>query len=386
MASNDTDFMVFAVKLLFRRIKEGHVKFVDEKVPQTLRAVEAVKFDVEGNPVYETINPPVRALANLVYAHEVQKLEKEAEERERNSPLHDLLSKPTEVTGDILKACAAQENFSGLAFELYKEAAVVTGVCAHVYMGYEANAALNRNQAICSGLLVRIAKFMTAVAQLVSQAERGDVVFALNRSIFESATNLRFLTLKDDGAIYDQFVRSGLAPERELYDIIQRNIRSRADKAVLPIETRMLNSIDRVSKLSGFKIEEIDSRYREWGGGIRNRLRELGEDDLYVATQRIPSHAVHGTWVDLVLHHLEPVGEGFTPDPSWSAVDSRLLLPTCILVLAAAQAYLRKFLGGDVPELRPLHRRIDDLYQKMRKVEQAHEDWLNNQKADRSQR
>jgi len=146
----------------------------------------------------------------------------------------------------------------------------------------------------------------------------------------------------------------------------------------------MVNSINRVYKLSGLKIEDVDPKYREWGGGLRNRLREIGEEELYVATQRIPYHAVHGTSVDLVLHHLEPVDEGFKPDPSWSDVDSRLLLPTCILVLKAALAYLDKFLGGDVPELRPLHRRIDDLYRKMAKVEQAHEDWLNSQKATKS--
>jgi len=191
VTDSNQEFLIFAVKLLLKRVKEGKVKFLAEKVPETMKAVDAVRFDKDGNPVFETIGPLVRALANAVYANEVNKLDVEAKEREQKSPLHDLLGKSVEVNEEVLHACSEKGSFSPIAFELYKETGVVLAVCSHSYMGEEpGKCALNRNQAICAGLLVRIAKFMTAVLQLVSTADQGEVVLALDRSILASTTNL----------------------------------------------------------------------------------------------------------------------------------------------------------------------------------------------------
>jgi len=379
MTNSGKEFLVLAVKLLFKRINEGKVKLVAERVPETIKALDAVRFDEAGNPILETIGPPVRALANAVYASEVNRLEAEAREMEQNSPVHDHLSKPTEVNEDVLRTCAEKGTFSPIAFELYKETGVVLAVCSHSYLGEEpGKGALNRNQAVCAGLLVRISKFMIAVMQLVSTADRGEVVMALHRSILESAANLRFLLLKNEDKLYDEFIRFSLGPERELYDLIQDNIKMRGER-VLPIEERMLKSIDRVCRLAGLKIEEVDPKFRNWGGGLRERLRALGEESLYVSIQRIPSHAVHGTWVDLVLHHLQETEGGFAPDPSWSPVDPRLLCPPCIRVLDAARTYLKTYFG-DLPELKPLYHRIDDLQERIKKLDAGHEQWFSEQR------
>jgi hypothetical protein len=67
---------------------------------------------------------------------------------------------------------------------------------------------------------------MVAVLEPTAKANRGEVVMALNHSIYESATNLRFLLLlKNDPKTYDEFVRTSLGPERELFDQIQANIK-----------------------------------------------------------------------------------------------------------------------------------------------------------------
>lgn len=376
MSEKEKDFLILAVKLLFERIKEGKIKFVAESVPQTLQALDAVRFDEAENPIYETITPPVRALANLVFTQEVERLEKEAEEQERNSPVHEHLSAPTEITEEILRTCTDQGSFTALALELYKETGFVLAICSHVFMAQSAEeGALTRNQAICAGLLVRITKFMIAVSQLSTSGKRGEVILALNRSILESATNLRFLLLKNEQKFYDRFVYFSLGPERELYDLIQSNIAKRDGRTILPIEQRMLNSIERVCRLAGVKIEDVDPNYREWAGGLRNRLRELGEEAYYVALQRVSSHAVHGTWVDLVLYHIKEKESGFVPDPTSSNSDPRLLCPICRLVLRAGRSYLESFFG-DIRELRPLYRRIDDLQERIHKVDEVHEQWL----------
>ena len=382
MTDSNQEFLTFAVKLLFKRVKEGKVKFLAEKVPETMKALDAVQFDKDGNPVFETIGPLVRALANAVYANEADKLEAEAKEREQKSPVHDLLGKPVEVNEEVLRACSEKGTFTPIAFELYKETGIVLAVCSHSYMGEESGkGALHRNQAICAGLLVRIAKFMTAVLQLVSTADRGEVVLALDRSILESATNLRFLLLKNENKVYDEFVRSGLGPERELFNVIQANIKNRGGEAI-PIEERMLKSIDRACGLAGLKIEEIDPKFRDWGGNLRERLKALEEEEFYLVTQRIPSHAVHGTWADLILHHLQEKDGGFVPDPDWSPVDPRLLCPPCIMVLNAARTYLKTFFG-DLPELRPLYQRFDDLQERIKILDSAHEDWFSKRRKEK---
>ena len=196
MNSAENRFIILAVKRLFDKIKRGGVRFADA-VPQTVSEIKAVRFDGAGEPIYETIGPLVRALAQGVIEHD---LEREAEERKRTSPVHQFLGEPVAVRDETLQECVARKSFSPLAFELYKETVTVLAVCSHAHTGSSPEeCVLPRNQAICAGLLVRIAKFMTAVASLVSQdSDRADIVFALNRSITESETNLRFLVIKNE--------------------------------------------------------------------------------------------------------------------------------------------------------------------------------------------
>jgi len=218
-----------------------------------------------------------------------------------------LLGEITPVTEEVLAGFTEQDHFSHLAFDLYKETGILLSVCAHLCTEEEANAAvIERNHAICAGLLIRISKFTVAVTQLLATAERGKVVMALHRSVMESAINLRFLLFKNDNEVYQQFVQSSLAPERELVDRIQENIGKREKHEIWPIENRMLDSIQSTCRLSGVRIEDIGPRRGQWAGGMKERLKALGEEELYLFAERLPSHAVHGTWVDLLLHHLEP--------------------------------------------------------------------------------
>ena len=300
-----------------------------------------------------------------------------------NSPMYKFLRNPVAVTDEALQECVTKGLFSPLALELYEEAATVLAVCSHLYVtSSPEESALPRNQAVCAGLLVRITKFMAAVASLVSQkSDCADVVFALNRSITESATNLHFLVLKSEDRFFDQFVSFSLSSERELYDVIKKNITERGGET-LPIEQRMLNSIDRVCQLSGVAISDVQPKMHNWGGGLRNRMIAIGKGDAYAMQQRIPSHAVHGTWVDLALHHLtEAENMSFRPDLTSSRVDSRLMLPICILVLAAACTYVEAFFS-QLPEAEPLFERITDLTQRIMTVDEAHEESINSRKLD----
>ena len=373
---SEKEFIILAVKKLFDKIKRGQAYFVD-KVSQTASEIRAVRFGNACEPIYETIGSLVRALARSVIWHD---LKREAEERKSPSPVYQFLGEPVVVRDETLQECVAKKSFSPLALELYDEAVRVLKVCSQAH-GLSEECVLPRRQAICAGLLVRIAKFMTAVTSLVSQdPDRADIVFALNRSITESATNLRFLVIKNEDRFFDQFVRSSLAPERGFYDLIQKNITARGGE-VWPIEQRMLKSIDRLCRLSEVVITDVQPKIGDWGGGFRNRLIALGQGEWYTVQQRLPSHAVHGTWVDLVQHHLTEVDKGFQPDFTWSRVDCRLMLPICVLVLAAAHTYVEAFLSP-LPEQEPLLERITDLERRVMAVDEAHEAWFTSRKSD----
>jgi len=267
------------------------------------------------------------------------------------------------------------EKLNVIVFELYKEALSVVNLAAHILdEASTAKGGWPRNQAICAGLLVRIAKFMLVVTQLSATGNRAEVVSALNRSIMESAINLEFLIRANDDKYFDQFVKFSLGPERELYDLIQANVAGRKGD-VWPIERRMLESINDVCSASGVKIEDAARKYGDWGGGLRERLKALNKkEEQYVSMQRVPSHAVHGTWVDLYKNHLEHnvKADVYSPDPRFSRVDARLLGPIALLVLEAVKPYVERFFLH-IPESKLALERIDHLRHRILEADAAHE-------------
>jgi len=262
----------------------------------------------------------------------------------------------------------------GVAFELYKETLSIVNLAAHLLSEEDANkGGWPRNQAICAGLLIRISKFMLVVVELAADGNRAEVVHAINRSILESAVNLEFLVCTRDQKFFEQFVKFSLAPERELYDLIQENIAARHGQ-VLPIERRMIDSINDVCKISGVRIEDVDRKTGDWGGGMRERLKAIKKEKIYAVVQRIPSHAVHGTWVDLYKNHLEYIdgSDVYAPQPNFAMVDARLLGPAALFVLSALRPYLERFFA-QMENFVAIKQRFDDLEERIVRAEQTHE-------------
>jgi hypothetical protein len=269
--------------------------------------------------------------------------------------------------------CKTLHESGGIAFELYKEACRVVAFSAHILDETAvAQGGFARNQAICAGLMVKISKFMVAVVQLSTGDDRGEIVVGVNRIILESAVSLEFLARSDDDKYFDQFVDFSLGPERELYDQIQANISARHGE-VLPIEKRLLGSIDRVCAASGIKIDQVDRKHRDWGENVRNRLKALGKESLY-AVYRTGSHAIHGTWPDLFSGHLtyDENAKIFQPDTKWTRVGTRMLAPIAILVLGAIDPYLERFFPA-AHEKDVLRERIVDLLDRLAEADDADE-------------
>lgn len=312
-------------------------------------------------------------------AQERERPREEKEKGEIEKMLPSRVDIPPTALADYSKA--GGRELDKLAFELYKETAGVLIVCATSLVSYDdaPEIKFTRNQAICVGLLVRIVKFMKGTLAILSHGdELGEVILALLRCIGESAINARYLILKNDDSLFDQYVKVSLGPEGEMYDTIKANIEER-NGLILPVETRMLASIERLCRISGIKIEAVNRKHMEWGGSMRERLKALGIEKSYASVQRIPSHAIHGTWADLVLHHLEERSGGFVARLDESTVDTRLLAPICLFILAAAKDYYEKFLAAS-PESKPLNARMDDLIDRLDRVNLAHEEWYHRNK------
>lgn len=369
--SRENELLLKAVSFIVAGIREE--KFViDDSIehPDLRKALKDLRFDDAGTPILDTVGEPLKLLAVKLVQHWEELIYKE---RKENSPVNELLLPVVQITDEVLSKCRQSGHFSEIAFELFKETASVAVVAANSFIGFsEDDNSLSRDQAICAGQLVRIGKFMLAIVQLTAETDRGEVVMVLNRCVAESAINLRFLIRKNAQRFYDEFVKSSLSPERELYDLVLKNIEERGDK--LPIEIRILGSIENTFRISGIAISEIGSKYKEWGGGLRNRLKALDMEEAYASIQRIPSHAVHGTWVDLILNHLEHKENGFAPNTSWRPVDPRYYLPTCLIVMEAITDYMN-FFFGQLPELIPLYERIESLHERIRNLDKVHEEW-----------
>jgi hypothetical protein len=286
------------------------------------------------------------------------------------------LGSPFVIDAAAITACTSADNFTSLSFELYKEVGVAATVAANCYVGVPADPhVMPRNQAICAGLLVRIAKFMTGIVVLTATQESREVAVALMRCIMDTAVTIRFLILRNEDALYDEFVRRGLSPEGELFDLVQRNIVARGGES-LPVERRLLKTINDLAEASGLTIAEIPRQHRDWGGGMRKRLIALGIEDTYVGSQRMPSHAIHGTWVDLLIHHLERTDAGWRLRAGFSKIDTRVLSPQSLTVLQTATDYLKGFFGAQIADLEPVFQRFDDLARRITMVDRAYELWI----------
>ncbi len=293
--------------------------------------------------------------------------------KQLSAEIEQLVGSPIEVTDQVLAAAREGGDFGTVIFELCREAAGLLTLCVSLQLGSTPNdVRFPRNQAICVGLLVRMVKLMTSSMKLSSGREHAETVLILNRCISESAINLRFLLLKDDETLYESVVAGSLKPEKEFHDMILTNIAERGGER-FEIEEGMLASIRATFESSGIDMKDVDTKGSPWGGTLRNKLKAMDMEDGYVAVQMIPSHHVHGDWVDLVKFHLNERDGLFEPNRDWTKTDGELLSGGATMALWAAEGYLRHFFEPHMIE--PLTKRISDLRDRFLRLETARSDW-----------
>ena len=371
MNDDQKEFEAFAVELLFKRISEGRVVLNAERVPHLKKAIESVQFN-DGKPIMDTVEPMVRSVALRIANEEVNQLEAALKKTGDYMGIEELLPSETNVADEVLAKCQSEGDFTSLAFELFKEAACLTSIVACSYKTeLPTKFPWERNQAICAGLLTRTVKFMLAVGRLYASENTAEVSLALCRSILESATNVRFLLLKNSPSLFDEFVRCSLTPERRLFDEIQKNVQARGG-TILPIEQRMLDSIEHTRASSNARLEDAPTGFKNWGGDLFQKLEQLKIANRYTPHQRVMSHSVHGDWVDLALFHLSHEAGQFGPNPDFCPEEPGLFLPVNFIVLEAATDYLQHYYPNTT-DSDVLQKRIRSLTERIKLVLLAHE-------------
>jgi len=225
--------------------------------------------------------------------------------------------------------------------------------------------------------MVRLFKILSAFLDQTAQKRRetGEI---LARLVFETIVNVRFLIKNFRPEVIDSYVHHALQHERRLRDKILSNIESRGGE-VLPIEKRMLDSIDRTARIAAVSLEAIDPDERSpWGKkNIYEKAKEIGLGEAYMAMFGGLSHNVHGSWFDIYQHHVtvDEADDGkFSPSLEWDVPRPQLLTALGHLTLEANLDVVG-FLGGQ-EAMDSVREKLLDLSRRLSQVDQAHETYL----------
>lgn len=282
-----------------------------------------------------------------------------------------ILPVPHQVDFEYLKTATDESAYLKEAFELLREVTAWVGIGISIREKSQPEA-MERNQAICAGQLVRMCKIMRICMKQIADDHGGDHQMALSREFIESASTAAFL-LEDvtNEARFTSYLHDSLIQQRELLGTVRKLVKAR-NGVRLAIEDRMERSVQATVKRAGIELEDIPGRKQNGWDSVETRVRLLGPAayDAY----RAGSSAVHGTWADLDRNHLEVVDGGFVP--KYESDDFR---PQPLLMMGVlGTVVLRKYLHAYGPsEAAPIADVLDDLEERIRALDVAHEQYLN---------
>ncbi|MDQ6701729.1 MAG: DUF5677 domain-containing protein [Pseudomonadota bacterium] len=197
------------------------------------------------------------------------------------------------------------------------------------------------------------------------------------RLIFESLINIQFLIKEFSPETINSYVKFSLKHERKLRDKITRNIADRGG-IILPIEDRMLKSIDRTARIAGMPLNDVDNKgARDWGGkNIFEKAKAVGLDHAYLAAIGGGSNSIHGNWQEIAGHHLEwddSIGH-FKPKTDWATPRPQVPLALSRIIVETLAVYF-KFMGRD-SIFEEIGTTLHDLVKRIDLVSKAHENYL----------
>jgi len=279
---------------------------------------------------------------------------------------------PTEVDFAAVDKFDDEQDFIGLAVKFLIEVGSHTRVLGNAMPADTKT--WDDVQAIMGGHLVRLYKLISALLDQTCQHRR-ETSFMLTRMTFECIVNLKFLIKNLNDDLLFSYKAYSLKHEKKLMNHVKNKISERGGET-LPIEERMLRSINKAFKLTGIDPEDVKSReLRNWGNkNIFEKADDVGLGELYLAAMGGPSHSIHGNWQDLLEYHLIAGDDGsFTPNFEWRQPRPQNLTTITICVCNLLIDYIN-WLGFE--EIAHMVDEIEVLHDKVLRASKIHEDSL----------
>lgn len=196
------------------------------------------------------------------------------------------------------------------------------------------------------GHMVRIYKLYDTYLHLIVE-RRGEMAFIIVRAFTESLINLRFLIRFGNEELIRTFQIASLAYEKKLWDEIQ----SRKHDPILPIEERMLSSIEKTFARATVDLDSVSFEDRNWGESAYRKAQQTDLINLYEFGFRTASHFVHGTWHELEFHHLRESGDDYEPAPDYTPPKPQMIEAISVSCLEVAGDYLPHIVGDSASEI-----------------------------------
>ncbi|MEN9999363.1 MAG: hypothetical protein RI922_2353 [Bacteroidota bacterium] len=231
---------------------------------------------------------------------------------------------------------------------------------------------LNRDDAVIAGNLVRIVKLSTSFLENVCN-HKLEICSIINRCLAETYINLRYILEEDETNSSRNFIKKSLIQEKELWESILDNIKSRNGE-ILPIEERMQNSIKISFDDSDFDLEEVQ-RSHKWKS-IKNRAAILGSDQFYSIYYGISSHSVHGNWQDILMNNLERSEDGFKINLEWRMPRPQIVDGPIALNLSLIKSVTENLYERPTTFSMNVKNKTDELMQYQNELSSYHEKWL----------
>lgn len=280
--------------------------------------------------------------------------------------------KYVELDMELINKFSSESEFIGVSVDLLIEAGSYVCMVGSALPFKEK--AWDSNQAVLGGHLVRLYKLISAILDQTCQHRR-EISFMFARMAFECIINLAFIIKNYSPELLVSYKSYSLKHEKKLMTKINENIALR-DGEVLPIETRMINSIFNTFKASGLMPEDINPKeLRNWGGmNIYEKAENVGMGEAYLAAFGGPSHNIHGNWQDLLEYQLEETDEGmFTPDFEWHNPRPQYLNVVALHSAGILKQYI-DWLGYD--EINHITENLNEFQNRVLDLDSAHEQWL----------
>ncbi|MBE0410526.1 MAG: hypothetical protein IBX69_12430 [Anaerolineales bacterium] len=280
----------------------------------------------------------------------------------------DLSSKYPTFSAELIEKCTQSRDFRPILFEWYKFVGLLCNKVSCISLDSPAIRKISPvHYAVLIGLLNRCSRLMLSTIRLSSTRKYGETTQLLSRSIAETAVKTQWLCRKHNHDSIARYLADGLKKDLILKKQVEKNIENR-DGSVLVIEQRMLDSIQNCISLSGLSEHDIDNAKRF--PDFAQICKDLEYNDtFYTAIQRMGSHAVHGTWSDLVFNYLiNDDGQRFYPrDHEIETRDAQYIV-SIHLVLAAMEQFLR-YVVSDVSEINEIISKINEIDEKITEIQ-----------------